>query len=128
MKRGGILNPAICHLLASCGHTDYFTICDSGFPVPQGPERIDLTLVAGQPTMLDVLSAVHAEFSIDRVIITEEMEDVSPGLVRQLQDLLGSIPLATVSHLDLKRLGVEGRATIRTGDTTPYANIIVVSG
>lgn len=128
MKQGGVLNPAICHLLASCGHTDYFTICDSGFPVPRGPERIDLTLVAGQPTMLDVLKAVHAEFSIDRVIITDEMEQVSPGLVKQLQDLLGAIPLETVSHLELKRLGMEGHATIRTGDTTPYANIIVVSG
>ncbi|MGI8642784.1 MAG: D-ribose pyranase [Thermomicrobiales bacterium] len=128
MKRGGILNPAICHLLASTGHTDYFTICDAGFPVPQGPDRIDLTLVAGQPTMIDVLTAVQAEFSIDRVLITTEMEEVSPGLVKQLQDLLGATPLETVSHLDLKQLGTEGRATIRTGDTTPYANIIVVSG
>ncbi len=128
MKRGGILNPAICHLLASSGHTDYFTICDSGFPVPQGPERIDLTLVAGQPTVLDVLKAVQAEFSIDRVVIAEEMEQVSPGLVKQLQDLLGATPLETLSHLQLKRLATEGRATIRTGDTIPYANIIVVSG
>lgn len=128
MKRGGILNPAICHLLARSGHTDYFTICDSGFPVPQGPERIDLTLVAGQPTVLDVLKAVQAEFSIDRVVIAEEMEQVSPGLVKQLQDVLGTIPLETVTHLELKKLGTEGRATIRTGDTTPYANIIVVSG
>ncbi|HEV2109344.1 MAG TPA: D-ribose pyranase [Thermomicrobiales bacterium] len=128
MKRSGILNPAICHLLASSGHTDYFTICDSGFPVPQGPERIDLTLVAGQPTVLDVLKAVQAEFSIDRVVIAEEMEQVSPGLVKQLQDLLGAIPLETLSHLQLKRLATEGRATIRTGDTTPYANVLVVSG
>lgn len=128
MKRSGILNPAISHLLASCGHTDYFTVCDSGFPVPRGPERIDLTLLAGQPTVLDVLRAIHAEFSIDRVIIANEMEDVSPGLVKQLKDLLGSIPLETVSHVELKRLGREGHATIRTGDTIPYANIIVVSG
>ena len=128
MKRGGILNPAICHLLASTGHTDYFTICDAGFPVPQGPERIDLTLVAGQPTVLDVLKAVQAEFSIDRVVITTEMEEVSPGLVKQFQDLLGATPLESVSHLALKQLGSEGRATIRTGDTTPYANIIIVSG
>ncbi len=128
MKRGGILNPAICHLLARSGHTDYFTICDAGFPVPPEPERIDLTLVAGQPTVIDVLTAVRDEFSIDRVLITTEMEEVSPGLVKQLQDLLGTTPLETVSHLELKQLGHEGRATIRTGDTTPYANIIVVSG
>lgn len=128
MKRGGILNPAICHLLASTGHTDYFTICDAGFPVPQEPERIDLTLVAGQPTVIDVLTAVQAEFSIDRVLITTEMEDVSPGLVTRLREVMGTVPLEPVSHLELKEIGYAGRATIRTGDTMPYANIIVVSG
>ena len=55
MKRGGVLNPALSHLLASTGHTDYFTVCDRGFPVPEGPERIDLALVDDIPTVLDVL-------------------------------------------------------------------------
>jgi D-ribose pyranase len=33
-----------------------------------------------------------------------------------------------ISHLDLKRLASTAKATIRTGDTCPYANVIVVSG
>ena len=128
MKRAGILNPALSHLLASTGHTDYFTICDRGFPVPVGPERIDLALTDDVPSVLDVLRAVLAEWSADRVLITHEMEQVSPHRVAELHDLAGAIPLERVSHVALKRLAQNSRATVRTGDTVPYANIVVVSG
>jgi D-ribose pyranase len=128
MKKSGILHPRISHLLAGTGHTDYFTISDKGFPVPEGPERIDLALVDGLPTVLDVLRAVHAEFQIDRIVVTREMEEISPERMRALRSLLGDIPLHAVSHLEFKRLSTTAKATIRTGDTVPYANLIVVSG
>jgi D-ribose pyranase len=128
MRRGGILHPALGHLLSSTGHTDYFTVCDRGFPVPDGPERIDLALVDGIPTVLDVLRAVHAEWIIDRVLITEEMERVSPQRVAEIREIVGDVPLQVVTHIELKRLAPEGKATVRTGDTVPYANIILVSG
>ncbi len=129
MKKSGILNPALAHLLASTGHTDYFTITDKGYPVPEGPERIDLALVEGIPTVLDVLAAIHAEWAIDRIVIADEMTIASPDRVKELESLLGpDIPLQRMPHLDLKRLSATGRATIRTADSVPYANIIVVSG
>ena len=128
MKRTGILHPALSHLLASTGHTDYFTVCDRGFPVPVGPERIDLALTDDIPTVLDVLHAVLAEWSADRVLITTEMAEISPERVTELRNLVGEIPLDPVSHLELKRLARSARATVRTGDTVPYANIIIVSG
>jgi D-ribose pyranase len=128
MKRGGILNPALSHLLTSTGHTDYFTVCDRGFPVPDGPERIDLALVDDIPTVLDVLTAVTAEWSLDRVLIAHEMVAISPDRVAEMRALLGDIPFERVSHGQLKQLAQSARATVRTGDTVPYANIIVVSG
>ena len=128
MKRSGILHPAISHLLASTGHTDYFLVTDRGFPVPPEPERIDLALVDDLPTVVDVLRAIHAEFVIDRIVVTEEMERFSPERVAELRVLLGDIPVDSVSHIELKRLGHDAKATIRTGDTTPYANLVVVSG
>ena len=128
MKRTGILNPALSHLLASTGHTDYFTICDRGFPVPEGPERIDLALTDNIPTVLDVLRAVMAEWSADRVLVTYEMEEISPCRLAELRELLGDLPQERVSHAQLKRLAQHARATVRTGDTVPYANIILVSG
>jgi D-ribose pyranase len=128
MKRGGILHPELSKLLASSGHTDYFTICDRGFPVPEGPQRIDLALVDDIPTVLDVLKAIVAEWSLDRVLITNEMKKVSPARVEELRSIVGHVPLESLSHLELKRLGQTGKATVRTADTCPYANIIVVSG
>jgi D-ribose pyranase len=128
VKKDGILNPALSHLLASTGHTDYFTICDRGYPVPDGPERIDLALVDGIPTVLDVLRAVAAEWHLERVVIAQEMMAASPGRFEELRALLGEVPLQVMSHLELKRLSQTGKATVRTGDTTPYANIVVVSG
>lgn len=128
MKRGGILHPGISHLLASTGHTDYLTVCDRGFPVPIGPERIDLALVDGIPTVIDVLSAIHTEFVIDRIVVAEEAGTASPAYVEELRELIAPVPVVTMPHLELKHLSQDARATIRTGDVTPYANILIVSG
>jgi D-ribose pyranase len=128
VKKGGILHPEICKLLAASGHTDYITICDRGFPVPDGPSRIDLALVDNIPTVLDVLRAVAAEWTLDRVIITREMTEVSPQHVEAIRAIVGDVPLDVRSHLELKHLSRVARGTIRTGDTTPWGNILIVSG
>jgi len=128
MKKGGILHPELAHVLASSGHTDYLLVSDRGFPVPEEPQRIDLALVDDKPTVLDVLAAIDAEWSIDRVVITEEMQLVSPERVEALKTLLPDVRFEVMSHIDLKRLGHGARATIRTGDSCPYANLIIVSG
>ncbi len=128
MKKGGILHPEICKLLAASGHTDYITICDRGFPVPEGPSRIDLALVDNIPTVLDVLRAVAAEWTLDRVIITQEMTEISPQHVEAIRAIVGDVPLDVRSHLELKQLSRTARGTIRTADTTPWGNILIVSG
>lgn len=128
MKKGGILHPEICKLLAASGHTDYITICDRGFPVPEGPSRIDLALVDNIPTVLDVLRAVAAEWTLDRVIIAQEMTEISPQHVAAIRAIVGDVPLDVRSHLELKHLSRTARGTIRTGDTTPWGNILIVSG
>ncbi len=128
MKKGGILHPELAHVLASSGHTDYLLISDRGFPAPDEPRRIDLALVDDKPTVLDVLAAIDAEWSIDRVVITREMELVSPDRVEELKSLLPGVRFEIVSHIELKRLGHGAKATVRTGDSCPYANLIIVSG
>lgn len=128
MKRGGILHPEVNHLIASMGHTDHFTICDKGFPIDKDQNRIDLALTDDLPTVLDVLRLVHADFIIDRILVADEAEDVSSDFVAGLRHLRPAIRIETVSHLELKHLSKQGRATIRTGDTIPYANVLVFSG
>ncbi|MCF8566833.1 D-ribose pyranase [Alicyclobacillus tolerans] len=128
MKKTGILNPNILSLLARVGHTDYITICDRGFPVPDHQERIDLSLVDDIPTVMDVLRAIDSEFVIDRVLVTKEMVEVSPKRYEEIQQTFPQLRLDIVSHLELKQLAHEGKGVIRTADTCPYANIMVVSG
>ncbi len=128
MKKGGILHPALCELLASTGHTDYITICDRGFPVPAGPQRIDLALVDDIPTILDVLKAIQAEFVLDRIVITQEMVEVSPQRVAALRAIAPEVSHEIISHVSFKHLCATSKAVIRTADTMPYANIIIVSG
>ena len=41
MKKGGILNPAICSLLAELGHGDELLIVDAGYPLPPDGHVID---------------------------------------------------------------------------------------
>ncbi|WP_262687539.1 D-ribose pyranase [Paenibacillus baimaensis] len=128
MKRGGILNPTLNRILAETGHTDLLTICDRGFPVPMGIERLDLALTDGIPTVLDTVRAIYGEFLIDSVIVTEEMRKASPERYRELTEALPDVAFRIVSHQQFKDICVESRAVIRTGDTIPYANIMIVSG
>jgi D-ribose pyranase len=128
MKKSGILHPGLSRLLAEAGHTDLITISDRGFPVPLGVERIDLGLAAGIPTVLDVLAAIDGEFIIDTVIIAEEMTGASPERYRELKEQFSHVHIRVVPHLEFKQIVPESRAVIKTGDTTPYANIIIVSG
>lgn len=128
MKKDGILHPVLNRILAETGHTDLLTICDRGFPVPQGPERLDLALVDNVPTVPEVLAAIEREFVIDRIIVTEEMKAASPGRYEALRAAYPHIAFVELSHVAFKELCPESRAVIRTGDSTPYANLMIVSG
>jgi D-ribose pyranase len=128
MKRGGILNPTLNRILAETGHTDLLTISDWGFPIPLGIERLDLALTDGIPTVLDTVRAIHGEFLIDSVIVTEEMRQASPERYRELTEALPDVAFRIVSHQQFKDICVESRAVIRTGDTVAYANIMIISG
>lgn len=128
MKKSGILNPALNRLLSETGHTDLVTICDRGFPVPQDLERIDLALTAGIPTVVDVLTAVDAEFIIDTLIVAHEMAEASPERYAELTERFPHIRFRLVPHREFKQLCLESRAVVRTGDAVPYANVIFVSG
>ncbi|BFH13077.1 D-ribose pyranase [Paenibacillus melissococcoides] len=128
MKKGGVLHPQLNRILAETGHTDMLTICDRGFPVPLGVERVDLALTDDLPGVTDALRAIAGEFVIDCLIITEEMQAFSPERVALLKELMPDVRWKVLPHVRFKQLCRESRAVIRTGDTTPYANLIIVSG
>ena len=110
------------------GHTDTVVVADAGLPIPAGPERIDLALSAGLPTFLDTLRVVLTEMQVERAIVADEMLAVSPAVYQAVKALLGNTPIDTMPHQTFKEQTRSARAVIRTGEFTPYANIILVAG
>jgi len=136
MKATTLLNAPLSHAIARMGHTDTLVVCDAGLPIPRGPERIDLAVTAGLPGFIDTLRAVLAELWIERVTIAVEMETVSPALAEATKALVSEVAtergrgveIDLVPHEEFKRLSGAATAIVRTGECTPYANIILRSG
>lgn len=128
MKKSGMLNAELLRVIASMGHTDLLAIADSGLPIPPPVPRIDLALTAGVPSFMQALYAVLAELQVEAATIAQEMRQRSPGLYQAVQQALGTIPMTHVSHEQFKTMLPRVRAVVRTGEQTPYANIIVQSG
>ena len=121
-----LLNPAVASLIRRVIHTQSLLLADRGFPVPPGLETIDLSLTSDVPTILQVLDAVLPDLPADRLIVAEEMRQASTSRWEHHQK--GPIRVESVPHLELKRLAREAVGCIRTGDSVPYANLLIVGG
>jgi D-ribose pyranase len=128
MKKQGILHPELSRIVASLGHMDAIVIADAGLPIPAGPARIDLALVEGVPSFLSVLQAVLADVVIEGATLASEMAEASPELWQEVVETLGDVPVDTVPHSEFKALTREARAVVRTGEFTPYANVLLRAG
>jgi D-ribose pyranase len=135
MKRGPILNPALSRLVASVGHGDLVVVADAGLPIPPGVERIDLAYAPGRPPFLDVLDALLQELEVERATVAAELAGSAPEAFAQaLQSRLLACPkvarhgVDVVPHEALKRLTAGARAVVRTGEFTPYANVVLACG
>ena len=130
MKKGGILNSEISRVLSYLGHTDTIAIGDCGLPIPDETERIDLALEFGVPSFMQTLKVVAADMKIEKIVLAEEIKTQNPDVLRQINELFEGQETETVfvSHSELKAQTKQCKAVIRTGETTPYANIILQSG
>ncbi len=128
MKKTTLLNAELSQLIATLGHGDKLVIGDAGLPIPAGVQRIDLALMAGIPAIGDVLRAVLSEMQVERAVIASEAIDAAggelPAWCRQVQPT----PVHAVTHAEFKAMTASARAVVRTGEFTPYANIILCSG
>lgn len=129
MIRCGILNPSVNSLLARIRHTNMLVIADRGFPFWATIETVDLSLVDDIPTVLQVLSAIRANFEICEIRMAEEFVAVNALETRQHFSLaLSGLPITYLPHTELKKYVPQCIGLIRTGDTIQYANMILVSG
>lgn len=128
MKKSTLINSEISYEISKMGHTDSIVVCDSGLPIPSGVKRIDLALKKGLPTFLDTLDTILEELEVEEVVIAKEIIEASNDLYREIEKRFSNITITTVSHEDFKMLTKESKAIVRTGEFTPYANIILKSG
>ncbi len=128
MLKSGILNPAVLSLLARVRHTNSLVIADRGFPFWPQIETVDLALVDDLPTVLQVLDAIRPNFVIGRVFAAEEFRRHNDrSRHKALAARLAGIPLVFEPHLEFKKRVPQAIGLVRTGDTIPYANLILES-
>lgn len=123
-----ILNPHVLDLIARIRHTNTLVISDWAFPFWPEIETVDISLTHGIPTVLDVLDLLTPVFKIGRIWQAEEFVAANtPALVERFAESFGQIPLTREAHVDFKKRVPRAIGLIRTGDPTPYANVIIES-
>jgi len=125
MKNHGVIHPELVRLLAQLGHKDEVVICDAGFPIPLGVERIDLAYRLGSPEFGDVVETIATDIAVESIVVADESAD---DLVEWLQFAIDAESTQRITHDQLKDRAARSRAVIRTGETTPYANVILIAG
>ncbi|APH03595.1 D-ribose pyranase [Bacillus weihaiensis] len=128
MKKQGILNSHISEVLTHLGHTDTIVIADCGLPIPPGVRRIDLALKQGDPSFLETINEVMSDMVVEKATLAKEIQLKNETVQKETVQLLEGIEVQYVSHEELKELTKKAKAVIRTGEVSPYANIILHAG
>lgn len=136
MKKTTLLNAQLSHCIATLGHTDSLTICDAGLPIPSQVERVDLALTAGVPSFLQTFDVVASEMFVERAVIAEEIKEKNPAVFTALLSKLQQLEAAQGNHIQVdyvphetfKQYTKNSKAIVRSGECSPYANVILYSG
>ena len=127
MKKQGVLNAQLSGYIAALGHMDTFLIGDAGMPVPPGVPIVDLAVCGGVPAFTQVLDTILQEAEIEQYTVADELAQDSP-LLAHIRAQLPHAVEASVPHSELKALSAKARFAVRTGEFTPYANVILRAG
>ena len=126
MKKTKLINSELSYVLSQIGHTDSLTIGDCGLPIPPETKRIDLALTHNVPTFIQTLDVVLEELCVEEAIIASEIKEKNPEVYEAIKKRVSN--LQEVSHEEFKVLTKDSKAVVRTGECSPYANIILKSG
>jgi D-ribose pyranase len=129
-KSATTINPALSRVISETGHTDLLVVTDAGLPIPVGAERIDLAYRPGAPAFLDVLDTVLAELVVEGATVSAEVAEKSPEVLDALRERFSGMDfeIELVPHVEFKKLTHGARAFVRSGEFTPYANVILHAG
>ena len=128
MLKTGILNPHVLDLVARVRHTNTLVIADRGFPFWPMIETVDLSLVDEVPTVMQVLAALRGNFVIGKAWMAREFLKANSRKTQiKFAIALKGVPTKFEPHVDFKKRAPHAIGLIRTGDATPYANLILES-
>ena len=129
MTKHGILNPQLLALLARVRHTNAIVIADRGFPFWPMIETVDVSVVDDLPTVLQLILALRQNHNFTQAYMAKEFQKNN---FKHVQDKFGKalrrIPTKFEPHVEFKKRVPHAIGLIRTGDTTQYANTILISG
>ncbi|WWY81578.1 D-ribose pyranase [Pediococcus pentosaceus] len=128
MKKTKMINSGMSRVIAQMGHFDKLSIGDAGMPVPMGTEKIDLAVDNGIPSFMQVLTNVLEELEVQRIYLAEEIKTENPKMLENIKALMPETPITFMPHSDMKQDLNNCHAFVRTGEMTPYSNIILESG
>ncbi|WP_405663956.1 D-ribose pyranase [Streptomyces sp. RK9] len=128
MRKAGILNRHLSGALAELGHGDRVLVCDAGMPIPAGPRVVDLAFVAGVPSFAQVVDGLLAELVVEGAVAAREVREANPGTAALLERRFPGAALGLVPHQELKGLSAGARLVVRTGEASPYANVLLTCG
>lgn len=126
MKEHGILNSEISKRLSDLGHTDLIAVGDCGLPI-DSDKKIDLALKLGEPKFIDVLEVLLEDFGCEHYILASEIKEENKDQEAAIKNLLEGVSSEYISHEDFKKKLDDVKFVIRTGENTPYSNIILRS-
>jgi len=124
----GILNPQINSLLSRVRHTNMLVIADRSFPYWPMIETVDIALIDHVPMVLQVFNAIQPNFVIGQIFMASEFQQHNAPAVQDLfLAAFANLDVTFEPHIALKQRVPAAIGLIRTGDPTPYANMILVS-
>ncbi|SFI37880.1 RbsD / FucU transport protein family protein [Collimonas sp. OK307] len=74
------------------------------------------------------LRVALTEMQVQKAVVAQELGSVSPAIEATISSLLPDTAVSQVSHAEFKTMTAGARAIVRTGEFTPYANIILIAG
>lgn len=136
MKKSPLLNAELSRVVARLGHTDSLAIGDAGLPIPDSVERIDLAVIRGLPSFMQVVEAITQEMMVEEAVIAKEIVAENPQVhqvllnyLKQLEEQQGNIiSINYLPHSLFKSQTAECKAVVRSGECSPFANVILYAG
>ncbi|AWX13916.1 D-ribose pyranase [Mergibacter septicus] len=136
MKKTTVLNAPLSNLIASLGHAQSLVICDAGLPISRQTPSIDLALTSGVPDFITTFKTIISELFVEKALLAEEIKQHNPvihttllTILKQLEQQQGNkISIEYTSHTNFKLHTEQSEGIVRTGECSPYANVILYSG